>query len=99
MPFGSDPASLLVDLRKPLSRQHINFERGSAAEVEPDARFVSLADGQRFRYDKLIDARENVDITWSTFEAGFIRRSDRGCTSSSPRSSPSTASTATPTKS
>jgi sulfide:quinone oxidoreductase len=56
VPFGTDPASLLVDLRKPLSRRHINFERGRVAEVEPDTRFVSLADGQRFRYDKLIVA-------------------------------------------
>ena len=56
VPFGTDPASLLVDLRKPLSRRRINFERGSVAEVDPDARFVSLVDGQRFRYDKLIVA-------------------------------------------
>ena len=56
MPFGSDPASLLVDLHKPLARRRINFERGDVAEVDPDARFVSLADGQRFRYDKLVVA-------------------------------------------
>jgi sulfide:quinone oxidoreductase len=56
VPFGADPASLLVGLRKPLSRRHVNFERGSVAEVDPDARFVALDDGQRFRYDKLIVA-------------------------------------------
>jgi sulfide:quinone oxidoreductase len=56
VPFGADPASLLVDLRKPLSRRHVNFERGSVAEVDADAHFVTLADGQRFRYDKLIVA-------------------------------------------
>lgn len=56
VPFGADPASLLVDLRKPLARRHIAFEAGSVAEVDPDSRFVRLADGQRFRYDKLIVA-------------------------------------------
>ncbi|MET0686929.1 MAG: FAD-dependent oxidoreductase [Solirubrobacteraceae bacterium] len=56
VPFGADPASLLVDLHKPLGRRQINFERGNIAEVDPDARFVSLEDGQRFRYDKLIVA-------------------------------------------
>jgi sulfide:quinone oxidoreductase len=56
VPFGTDPASLLVDLRKPLSRRRINFERGAVADVDPDRRFVGLDDGQRFRYDKLIVA-------------------------------------------
>ena len=56
VPFGADPSSLLVDLHKPLARRRINFERGSATEVDPDNRFVTLADGQRFRYDKLIVA-------------------------------------------
>jgi sulfide:quinone oxidoreductase len=56
VPFGTDPASLLVGLRKPLARRRINFEHGSLAEVDPDARFVRLDDGQRFRYDKLIVA-------------------------------------------
>jgi sulfide:quinone oxidoreductase len=56
VPFGADPKSLLVDLHKPLARRRINFERGAVAEVDPDQRFVSLGDGQRFRYDKLIVA-------------------------------------------
>jgi sulfide:quinone oxidoreductase len=56
VPFGSDPASLLVGLHKPLARRRINFERGAVAEVDPDQRFVALEDGQRFRYDKLIVA-------------------------------------------
>jgi sulfide:quinone oxidoreductase len=56
VPFGADPSSLLVGLRKPLARRHINLEHGSVAEVDPDARFVRLDDGQRFRYDKLIVA-------------------------------------------
>lgn len=56
VPFGADPASLLVGLRKPLARRRINLEPGSVADVDPDARFVQLDDGQRFRYDKLIVA-------------------------------------------
>lgn len=31
MPFGADPASLLVDLHKPLYRRHADFVAGSAA--------------------------------------------------------------------
>ncbi|MGZ4271100.1 MAG: NAD(P)/FAD-dependent oxidoreductase [Solirubrobacteraceae bacterium] len=56
VPFGADPSSLLVDLHKPLARRRINFERGSVAEVDADNKFVSLRDGQRFRYDKLVVA-------------------------------------------
>jgi NADH dehydrogenase FAD-containing subunit len=49
VPFGADPASLLVGLQRPLGRRRINFERGTIADVDPGRRFVSLADGQRFR--------------------------------------------------
>jgi sulfide:quinone oxidoreductase len=56
VPFGADPTSLLVGLQKPLDRRHIGFERGSVAEVDAGKRLVSLDDGQRFRYDKLIIA-------------------------------------------
>ena len=56
VPFGADPASLLVDLRKPFSKRGIDFVQGSVAEVDPDARMVGLADGQRLRYDKLVIA-------------------------------------------
>jgi sulfide:quinone oxidoreductase len=56
VPFGADPGSLLVGLRKPLAKRGIAFEHGSVAEVDPDGRFVSLADGQRLRYDKLVVA-------------------------------------------
>lgn len=56
VPFGADPDSLLVDLHKPLARRDIDFEHGAVAEVDPDKRLVGMADGQRFRYDKLIVA-------------------------------------------
>jgi sulfide:quinone oxidoreductase len=56
VPFGADPDGLLVDLGKPLRRRHIEFERGSVAEVDPDRRLVTLEDGERFGYDKLVIA-------------------------------------------
>jgi sulfide:quinone oxidoreductase len=56
VPFGADPESLLVDLNKPLRRRNIEFERGSVAEVDPDGRLVTLEDGERFAYDKLVIA-------------------------------------------
>jgi sulfide:quinone oxidoreductase len=56
VPFGADPASLLVDLHKPLRRRHVDFVAGSAADVDADAQLVTLRDGQRLRYDKLIVA-------------------------------------------
>jgi sulfide:quinone oxidoreductase len=56
VPFGADPESLLVDLNKPLRRRNIEFERGSVAEVDPDTKLVTLHDGERFGYDKLVIA-------------------------------------------
>lgn len=56
VPFGADPDSLLVDLNKPMRRREIEFERGSVAEVDPDARLATLDDGERFGYDKLVIA-------------------------------------------
>jgi len=56
VPFGADPDSLLVDLNKPMRRREIEFERGSVTEVDPDAKLVTLEDGERFAYDKLVVA-------------------------------------------
>ncbi len=56
VPFGADPGSLLVDLNKPLRRRDIDFERGRVAEVDPDSKLVTLEDGERFGYDKLVIA-------------------------------------------
>jgi sulfide:quinone oxidoreductase len=56
VPFGADPASLLVDLRKPLGRRDIAFELETVAEVDPDVRSVALADGRSLSYDKLVIA-------------------------------------------
>lgn len=56
VPFGADTDSLLVDLDKPLRRRNIEFEPGRVAEVDPDQRLVTLDDGERFGYDKLVIA-------------------------------------------
>jgi len=56
VPFGADPGSLLVDLNEPMRRRDIEFERGRVVEVDPDGRLVSLDDGERFAYDKLVVA-------------------------------------------
>jgi sulfide:quinone oxidoreductase len=54
VPFGTDPSSLLLGLRRPLGRRQINFEHAAVAEVDADARSVTLMNGQRFPYDKLV---------------------------------------------
>ena len=56
VPFGKDPASLLVGLRKPLGRRQVNFELGAVRELDADRRTVRLDDGRDLRYDKLIIA-------------------------------------------
>jgi sulfide:quinone oxidoreductase len=56
VPFGADPADLLIDLSKPFSRRHVDFVPGSIAAVDPDAHEVLLADERRVRYDKLVIA-------------------------------------------
>jgi sulfide:quinone oxidoreductase len=56
VPFGADPDSLFVDLNKPMRRRDIEFERGTVVEVDPDGKLVTLDDGERFSYDKLVIA-------------------------------------------
>lgn len=56
VPFGADPDSLLVDLNEPMRRRDIELERGRVVEVDPDSRLVTLDDGERFAYDKLVVA-------------------------------------------
>ncbi|HEX5780625.1 MAG TPA: hypothetical protein VFX80_01825, partial [Solirubrobacteraceae bacterium] len=87
VPFGTDPGSLLVGLRKPLAKRRINFEHGGVADVDPDARFVTLTDGQRFGYDKLVVAtgadthaeeipglEEHADTIWTSDSMLGVRR-------------------------
>jgi NADH dehydrogenase FAD-containing subunit len=54
VPFGADPASLLVDLQRPLRHRGIHFRAGHVAGVDPDKRLVVLADGERIGFDKLV---------------------------------------------
>jgi sulfide:quinone oxidoreductase len=56
IPFGADPESFLVPLRKPTYKQHLNLVQGSVRELDPDKRLVGLADGEALPYDFLVIA-------------------------------------------
>jgi sulfide:quinone oxidoreductase len=56
IPFGAEPESLLVPLSKPLHRRDIDFHHASVTEVDPDGRLVSMDNGERLHYDKLVIA-------------------------------------------
>lgn len=51
IPFGAAEESLLIPLRKPLHRGHINFQPGRVAAIGPDDHRVALEDGTTLRYD------------------------------------------------
>jgi sulfide:quinone oxidoreductase len=54
VPFGADPASFLVPLRKPAYKQHIDLVQGSVRAVEPATGMVTLEDGSALHYDFLV---------------------------------------------
>jgi sulfide:quinone oxidoreductase len=56
IPFGADPDSLRIPLRKPMQRRGIDFRSGRVREVDVDARRVSLEDGTVLPYDRLVIA-------------------------------------------
>jgi sulfide:quinone oxidoreductase len=56
VPFGADPADLVVDLSKPFHRRDVDFVQGTVAGVDPHAHEVELADGRTVDYDKLVIA-------------------------------------------
>src|SRR6516164_3768673 len=56
VPFGADPADLLVDLSKPFHRRKIAFVGDRVADVDPGAHEVTLARGRKLDYDKLVVA-------------------------------------------
>jgi sulfide:quinone oxidoreductase len=56
IPFGADPESFLMPLRKPAYKQHLNLVEGSVSELDPDRRLVSLDDGSALSYDFLVVA-------------------------------------------
>lgn len=87
VPFGADPASLLVNLGRPLHRRHIGFELGEVTGVDADNRSVSLAGGRSLPYDKLIVAtgadtnareipglEEHAATIWTTDSMLEVRR-------------------------
>ena len=54
VPFGADPDSFLVPLRRPTYKQHIDLVQGAVREVDPDRRMVGLEDGSTLPYDFLV---------------------------------------------
>src|SRR5215207_70427 len=56
VPFGADPAHLVVDLAKPFRRRHVDFVEGSVTGVDPQAHEVALSDWLKVGYDKLVIA-------------------------------------------
>jgi sulfide:quinone oxidoreductase len=56
IPFGADPESFLVPLRKPAHKQHLNLVEGDVRGLDPDKRLVTLADGEALTYDFLVIA-------------------------------------------
>lgn len=54
VPFGADPASLLIDLEHPLKKRHVSFFETSVRELDPDHRTIGLEDGSVLRYDALV---------------------------------------------
>jgi NADH dehydrogenase FAD-containing subunit len=56
LPFGADPADLVVDMERPFRRRHIDFVEGTVTGIDPQAHEVALAGGGRVGYDKLVIA-------------------------------------------
>jgi sulfide:quinone oxidoreductase len=56
VPFGADPADLVVDMAKPFRRRDVDFVEGTVTGVDPQAHEVRLADGRGISYDKLVIA-------------------------------------------
>jgi NADH dehydrogenase FAD-containing subunit len=56
VPFGVDPADLVVDMEKPFKRRRIDFVSGEVRGVDPQAHEVGLAEGRAVGYDKLVIA-------------------------------------------
>ena len=56
VPFGADPADLVLDLSKPLYRRRVEFVRGRVIGVDPGAHVIEFDGGARVAYDKLVIA-------------------------------------------
>lgn len=55
IPFGLDPAKLLIPLDVPAHRRGIQFIHATAREIDPEAKLVG-ADGRKLPYDYLVVA-------------------------------------------
>jgi NADH dehydrogenase FAD-containing subunit len=56
VPFGADPADLVVDLDKAFARRDIEFVAARVTGVDADAHHVRLSDGRKLDYDQLVIA-------------------------------------------
>ena len=56
VPFGADPADLVVDLAKPFHRRDVDFVQDTVTGVDPEAHEVQLEKGRSVAYDKLVIA-------------------------------------------
>ena len=56
VPFGADPADLVVEMGKPFRRRDVDFIGGSVTGVDPEEHEVALSDGRAIGYDKLVIA-------------------------------------------
>jgi NADH dehydrogenase FAD-containing subunit len=56
VPFGADPADLVVDLSKAFHRRRVTFIGDRVTGVEPDAHEVALNGGRKLAYEKLVVA-------------------------------------------
>jgi NADH dehydrogenase FAD-containing subunit len=90
IPFGTDPASLLIPLSRPAHRRDIELVRGSAQSIDPDARLVHLG-GRHLAYDFLVVATgaamrpeevpglvEHAETIWTPRQMSSFGRSLRG---------------------
>ena len=55
IPFGADPASLVIPLAKPTAKRDIRLLRGAVESVDPDMRRVRVG-GEKLHYDYLVVA-------------------------------------------
>jgi sulfide:quinone oxidoreductase len=56
VPFGADPADLVVDMAKAFDRRRVEFVEGRVTGVDPQSHEVQLAGGRTVGYDKLVIA-------------------------------------------
>jgi len=85
IPFGRDPDSLLIPLRKPAARRDIRLVRGSFDELDPDAQrlraggldiaydYLVLATGAGMRPEEIPGLAEHAETIWTPAEMLSLR--------------------------